>query len=300
MNESQIKEKAIAYEALLAFFSDEKKAWEVLESLNIDYSSSFASYTREFTSSMEEEARFNSIWRNIRSSFLSSKIEFSVINNPGDVHFLYYTGNKDILTNPKLTFLGSVMPSLQARQDTALVVIEAIKNGYTIMAPFESGLGPYALSVAIKMGGNVVAVLSSELSKCPNEALLPLMEKIYDKGMLLTQFAPSVKREKWHVVLRNRFLSSFSDGFYFAEEKDGGPSWSIIDGALKSGKRVAIASSAILNPNYTWCRDRLDKGAFSIKKTSEIKKLFASKTKKKETSEKNEPDLFSFFGENEC
>ena len=298
MDDKSMREKAVAFSALTLYYDgDGEKAWNTLESLNADFSLSFASYTREFAPTAEEEAKFNSIWRDVRSSFSDSKIPFTVAEyseegNP--VHFLYLAGKAELIESRKLVFLGSVMPSLQGRKDTALAVMEAVKNGYCILAPFEPGLGPYALSVALKEGGNAVAVLSSELSKCPSENLLPLMEEIYKRGLLVSQFPPCVKREKWHVVLRNRFLSSFGDVFYMAEEKDGGPGWAVFDAALKNGRKCALAHSAVENPNFSWCSDRVGKGAVVIRKPREIKSLFTVPRKRRSAVEDTTGDLFGY------
>lgn len=289
MDDKYLKEKASAYTALSLFYSDDKKAWDTLSALKADYSLSFPSYTREFTSSLDEEARFNSIWRDVRASFESCRINYSVLpyeDEENSIHFLYLAGDESLINGKKLVFLGAVMPSLEARKDTYLCVKEAINNGYTIVAPFESGLGPYALSVAIKEGGKAVAVLPSNLTTCPNESLLELMEAIYNKGLLLSQFSPYTKREKWHMVLRNRFLSSFGDAFYLSEEKDGGPGWAVFDGALKKGKKCALSYSSASNVNFSWCRIRSEEGALVIKKPKEIKKLFTVSRKKREEGKK--------------
>ena len=98
MSQPVIKEKAIAYEALSLFYKgDRDKAWNVLSSLNADFSSPFASYTRDFTSSFQEETEFNEIWRNTRDAFSKERIPFSVIDEEDErvkdkmapVHFLY-------------------------------------------------------------------------------------------------------------------------------------------------------------------------------------------------------------------
>ncbi len=299
MDDRLLSEKAAAFTALTLFYGgDEKKAWSVLSALDADYSVPFASYTREFTQSSEEEGAFNALWRDVRSSFDSSRIPFSVMeySSPlSDVHFLYLAGRRELLEGRKLCFLGAVMPSLQGRQDTALCALEAVKNGYIVTAPFDSGLGPYALSVALKESGDVCAVLSSSLTKCPNENLLSLMEAVYEKGLLVSQFSPYTKREKWHVVLRNRFLSSFADAFYMAEEKDGGPGWAVFDAALKNGRKCALSSSASGNPNFTWCRMRSESGSSVIKKPSEIKSLFPAEPRRRKASRQDplQGDLFS-------
>ena len=279
--------EAIFYTTLKAFYDDEERAWREIKTHHIDFELPFASYLSEFASPTEMD-RLNNIWCDVRRSYDLVRIPYEIIPYSGqqeDVHFLYAAGRTELLEKKKLVYIGAVMPSLQARKDTALSVIEAVKNDYTIMAPFEAGLGPYALSVALKNGGNVCAVLPCFLSRCPNEKLLSLMEGIYNSGLLLSPFSPYTKSEKWHVVLRNRFLSSFGDGFYLPEEKDGGPGWAVFDQAIKNGKRCAISSSSLSNPNFSWCQERGEKGVLEIKKPRDIKLLFTTPKKRKKVQE---------------
>lgn len=280
---------AIVYTTLRTFYSgDGEKAWKEMEERDIDYSIPFASYLGEFASS-EEKEHLNAVWCDVRRSFDSVRIPYEIIpySDPvSDVHFIYTAGRRELIEKKKLVYTGAVMPSLQARKDTALSVMEAVKNDYTVVAPFEGGIGPYALSVALKEGGSLCAVLPCFISKCPNENLLSLMEGIYDSGLLLSPFSPYTKSEKWHVVLRNRFLASFGDGFYLPEEKNGGPGWAVFDQAFKNGKRCAVSSSSLSNPNFSWCRERSEMGALEIKKPRDIKLLFTTPRKRK-NSEKS-------------
>lgn len=290
-----IKEKAIAYESLVSFFKgDREKAWSVLSSLNADFSSPFASYTREFTSSFQEESDFNDIWRRTRDSFSSERIPFSVMDEndervkggmaPG--HFLYSAGSREIGKEKRLVILGSPLPSLQAKNDIFNGVSLASEKGWAVVAPFDSGSGAYALQSALKLGALPIAVLSSWLSKCPSESLLDLMEQVYSKGILITQASPSMKFEKWHVVLRNRFLSSFGDGFFLVEEKNGGPSWAVFDPAVEKGKKAAISFSAATNPNFSWCIERLQGDVIPYKKPKDLQKLFGEEKTPRKRREK--------------
>lgn len=305
MSSTSVREKAIAYEALYLFFKeDEKKAWSVLSSLKTDFSDNFASYAKEFLEDPLEQERFAEIWRKVRDDFASEKIPFVVLEE-GDplfpavpstelVHFLYVAGNLSALGSKKLVFLGTGMPSLQARSDTAEAVMEAVKENCTILAPFDMGLPAYALSLALKEGGKAVAFLPNGISKCPNEGLLELMGQVYEKGLLVTQFSPAQKSEKWHVVLRNRFLGGFADACFLAEEKDGGPSWPIFDGAMEKGKPTMIPASIGDNPNYGWCHNRLEKGSLPYTKPRDIRRLFpAVAAPKREKFVDLTPDLFS-------
>ena len=295
MLQTAIKEKAVAYEALSLFYKgDRDKAWDVLSTLNADFSSPFASYTREFTSSSREEMVFNELWRNSRDAFSREKIPFSVIDEEDErvkgrmapVHFLYSAGERELGNEKRLVILGSPLPSLKAKSDIFDAVSLSAEKGWAVVAPFDSGSGAYALQSALKLGALPIAVLSSGISKCPSESMLELMEQVYSKGILITQNAPSVKYEKWHVVLRNRFLSSFGDAYFLVEEKNGGPSWAVFDPAVEKGKKTSISLSAASNPNYSWCSERLKGNVVPYKKPKDLLKLLGDEKKPGKRREK--------------
>ncbi|MBQ0071894.1 MAG: DNA-processing protein DprA, partial [Spirochaetales bacterium] len=273
--------------------------------LHADFSNTFASYSKEFAPTLEEQSRFDAIWRKVREDFAKERIPFVVLeegcpqfpkqNGKEKVHFLYVAGNLSALGQKRVVFLGTSMPSLQGKADTLEAVTEAVRENCTILAPFDLGLGAYALSCALKEGGKAVAFLSSGISKCPSEGLLELMEQVYKKGLLVTQFSPAVKAEKWHVVLRNRFLGSFAEAAFLGEEKDGGPSWPIFDGVATANRPTMIPLSLGSNANFSWCGERLEKGSLPYTKARDIRKLFpstSSSAPRKEKAVDLTPDLF--------
>ncbi|MGN1164350.1 MAG: DNA-processing protein DprA [Candidatus Ornithospirochaeta sp.] len=289
MSENTVREKAVAFEALSIFFGDSDKAWKVLEALGADSYSSFASYTREFTSTQEDAGRFDEIWRTVRDKFASEKIPYNTIGeddplskgNISSFHFMYSAGKKSLDSSPRLVVLGPPLPSQEAKANIFDCCGYAASKGWSIVAPLDSGSGSHALRSALKLGAKTIAVLPSFLSKCPSENLLEIMEKVYSEGTLLTPFSPVVKYEKWHVVKRNTFIASFGDAFFLSEEKDGGPSWAIFDAASQE-KGKAISINALSNPSLSWCRSRLMPPVITYTKPKDLDKLFhEEKTKRK-------------------
>ena len=299
------KHEAMCYEALCNLTNDREEAWRLIKSLKIDGSSPLPTYSQAlFLSIGASEEAINSSWISVRDCFDKERISFEVLKD-GDglfpinrgkesVHYLYAAGNVELLKEQRITFLGMSHPSIQGKSDILSAVSEAVSNGYAIMAPLDTGLGAFALSVALKENGKAIAFLSGGLSKCPSEGLLALQGEIYSKGLLLSIFAPSMKVERYHVVYRNRYLAGIAEAVYLAEEKDGGPSWAIFDPAMESGIPVMLSKSIVDNPNFTWANDRASKGAMIAKKGSDIKKMMiGNKKPKKDKFFDSTPDLFA-------
>lgn len=296
--------KAISYEVLSSFFKNDVKAWEEFEKIRNDDLNYFVSFSSRFTKSEEEKRRFEDIWRNVRDSFSSLKINYDILikgeenfpkNIDGDTKVLYSAGKKVLMEGKKIAIFGRRDPSLSAKDDARKIVDQSISLGYTILSPLERGLNLYILSYALENGGNVIGVLSNSLNKCPFTEAEGVMEELYNKGLLLSQFAPSKKREPWHVALRNRFISFFGDAFFLLEEGDGGPEWKIVDEALMNGKRVMTTVSNVNNPNYRWFKNRVDEsGMLVYKKKGDLKLLFPNPVTTKRIKKVKEklPSLF--------
>ena len=281
-------EEAKCFETLASITGDEKKAFELMRNLSIDGSSPIPFYSNAISMATGKNPDdICSLYKSISESFDNEKIDYSIIpyTNPifpknksiEPVFYLYAAGKKELLLKNRVTCLGSPMPSIQGKSDMAAAVGAIVAAEGAVLAPLDTGSGAFALSRALKEGGAAIGVLSSPVSKCPSSALLDLMGELYENGLLISQFAPSVKSQKWHVVLRNRFISGISENVYLAEDKDGGPGWAIFDLALALGARCYISKALADNPNSKYSIDRLQNGAFVEKSPKDIARLINQK-----------------------
>ena len=220
-------EEAKCFEALVLLLKDQKKAWKLMNELNIDGSASLPFYINVLYASCGKSAdEISSCYKQISDAFASEHIDFSIIpkisplfpynKSEEPVYYLYAAGNTELLKKKRVTCLGSPLPSLQGKSDMAKAVSEILALDYAVCAPLDNGLSAFALSYALKEGGDAIGILSGSLSKCPHSGLLELMGQLYEKGLLLSQFPPSTKSEKWHVVLRNRFIAGISEDIFLA------------------------------------------------------------------------------------
>lgn len=296
-------EEAKCFETLASILGDERKALALMKDLEIDGSSPLPFYANAiYAATGKTNDELCAMYKTISEAFDSEKIDYSILSytNPlfphnksiEPVYYLYVAGKKELLSKKRVTCLGSPLPSLQGKSDMAACVEAIVHSDGAVLAPLDTGLGAFALSRALKEGGSAIGVLSSSISKCPSAQLLELMGELYEKGLLITQFAPSVKSQKWHVVLRNRFIAGISENVYLAEDKDGGPGWAIFDLALELGANAYVSSSLVDNPNYKWARERTLMGAKIEKTPKDISRLFASK-RKDVIFDDLTPDLFS-------
>ncbi len=291
-------EKARLYETILALVKEKKEAYRLFTeySFSADISSPMPSWygrAKPLPGFTEDEVLTR--WRMIRDGFESAKVPFDVIGEEspyfprmkGELFpFIYSAGDKTLLAQKRVTLLGSPLPSVKGKSDTLDAVKAIIENGSAVMAPLEAGIGAFALQIAIRLGGKAIGVLSCPISSCSSEALLPLQKELYLKGLLISVFPPSARAEKWMQKIRNEFLSSISGSVFLAEEKDGGPSWSVADPCLKRGDLLMMPLAAVSNPLFSWMGARSEE-ALIYRSGKDIKKLVPKGSKIVG------PDLFS-------
>lgn len=299
-------EEAKCFEALSILTGDRDKAWRLMVELNIDGSASLPFYGNALYAAIGKSLDEISIaYKEVEDAFSEIRADYSIIpfadrlfpenNSDEKVFYLYAAGNKELLAKSMVACVGAPSPSIQGRSDMANAVSTLVASDIAILAPLDSGLGAFALSVALKENGSAIAVMSSPIARCQNPQLLDLMGELYEKGLLISQFAPNVKSQKWHVVLRNRFLAGILKGVYLAEDKDGGPAWAIFDYAKELGATTMIAKALVDNPNCRWPRDRVASGSLIERNPKDLLKLAKKNASQSKSNVFDDliPDLFS-------
>lgn len=82
------------------------------------------------------------------------------------------------------------------------------------MSGMAKGIDACAATVCINEGGYTIAILGNELDICyPSEHQL-LMDKIREKGLLISEYPPGTRPTRYNFPKRNRLISAWSDKEY--------------------------------------------------------------------------------------
>ena len=291
------KEKAVNYETLYALTGDRERSWKLLMALP-DPEKPLVEAAAALSSVIEKSTEdIVSRHADIASAFAAERIETKVLF-PESPFFpeqrgeffpvVYASGNMELLKKRRVTFLGMPHPSLQGKSDAAKALGYLLEDDVAVLLSLDDGIPAFAAQLLLKNNGNVIAVLSGPVSKCQSQEEAQLRGRIYDSGLLLSVFPPSQKTERWLVMVRNSFMASVTESVFLAEEKDGGPSWSVFDRVLLSGGRAMLPSSLLDVPSYTFARKRAESGALTFSSHKDIRRLIPKMKK-----ESSVPDLFA-------
>ncbi len=291
------KEKAVNYETLFTITGDRARAYRLLMALpdpEVNLDSAIPALSETVGKDGKEIAE---IRKAIYDAFSSERIETKAIfpesplfpKEEGEFFpVIYASGDLSLLSSRRVTVLGMPKPSMQGKSDALSVLSYFAEHDVTALVSLDDGIPMLSAEVMLRGNGRLIAVLSGPISKCTSEDEARLRGKIYASGLLLSIFPPSQRIERWLVMVRNSFMASISESVFLAEEKDGGPSWSVFDKVLAGGGRAMLSASMLDVPSYTWARRHIESGALTYSGDKDLKRIIPKAADRAQV-----PDLFS-------
>ena len=291
------KERAANYETLAALTGDRTRSYRLLMAMPDPERPLYdAAPVLSETLGVPGE-RIRMLRRGVGEAFAAERLPVKVLfpesrrfpKECGDFFpVIYAAGDLSLLDGQRITLTGMLKPSFQGRSDAAAAVSYFMEHDAAVLTTLDDGIPSLAVSMLLKGGGKPIAVLSGPLSKCSSAHDAEIQGRIFASGLLLSVFPPSQKIERWLVMIRNSFIASISGSVLLAEEKDGGPSWSVFDKVLAAGGRAMLSASMLSVPSYTWARQRTESGALTYSSGRDLRRLLP-----KAALADDVPDLFS-------
>lgn len=190
--------------------------------------------------------------------------------------FLYIRGKKSLLYEDRtVALVGSRMASEKAKENTRRVADALGKNGITIVSGLAKGIDVTAHEEALRMGFNTIAVIGTNLNQYYPPENREVQEAIEQRGLVVSQFSPANKTERWFFPLRNGTMSGLSLATVIMEAGETSGALKQADFALKQGRQVLIPESALHIDSITWPAKYVAKGAEVVSKPIDIIRILA-------------------------
>ena len=173
---------------------------------------------------------------------------------------LFYQGNIELLSKPKLAIVGARKCSEIGKQSVRKVVNE-LGNHFTIVSGLARGIDTCAHMEALKNKGNTIAVIGTGLDVYypkENKALQDYMSKNH---LVLSEYAPSEQAVKYHFPERNRIISGLCQGVLVVEAKLRSGSLITCERAMEEGRDVFAIPGNILDGKSAGCHHLIQEGA---------------------------------------
>ena len=207
--------------------------------------------------------------------------------------FLYARGRIELLQEQRtVALVGSRQASDKAKLNTERVAEALGRNGITIVSGLAKGIDVTAHRSALKKNYNTIAVIGTNLNQYYPKENKEVQLEIEKKGLIVSQFSPATKTERWFFPLRNGVMSGLSLATVIMEAGETSGALKQADFAIKQGRQVLIPVKALEMSTITWPKKYVEKGAQTVATPKEIiQKLAANHIFDKDIEEEEQLDV---------
>ncbi len=178
---------------------------------------------------------------------------------------LYCKGNLQLLTMKKVAVVGSRTPTLYGKQVVKKLSTVLVETNSAIVSGLARGVDTEAHLSAIKTGGCTIAVTAAGFSHpYPPENQTFLQNTSAQSLLVVSEYPPHVKPQKWHFPTRNRIISGLSYATIIIEAKRKSGSLITADLALEQGREVFAVPGSIFAPESEGTNWLISQGAYCL------------------------------------
>lgn len=188
-------------------------------------------------------------------------LELKEIYNPPVL--LFYQGNIELLSKPKLAVVGARQASQIGCQSVKKIIKET-NNQFVIVSGLARGIDTAAHVSALKNGGSSIAVIGSGLDVYHPTENKKLQEYMSYNHLVLSEYFTGEQPLKFHFPERNRIIAGLCQGIVVAEAKMRSGSLITCERALEEGREVFAIPGNIIDGKSDGCHHLIQEGAKCI------------------------------------
>ena len=184
---------------------------------------------------------------------------------------LFLEGNINLLNMPQLAIVGSRKPTaggLNALSDIISQLVSA--SNMVVTSGLALGVDAHSHKVCLANQANTIAVLGCGIDVIYPQRHKALYTEIKARGLLVSEFPPSVLPIQKHFPRRNRIISGLSWGTLVAEAQIKSGSLVTAKYAAEQGREVLAMPSNIHNPKAKGCHWLIKQGAKLVECAQDI------------------------------
>ena len=214
--------------------------------------------------SFDIEKEYKNLLKKDIKLLVHSEIPNSLRNIVDAPIYLYAKG--DILTPfkfPLAAIVGSRNMTAYSKDVIDEIVDILVSKGYSIVSGLANGVDSYAHRRSIKHT-KAIAVLGTGITECYPESNRDLYEDIISNGLVLSEYPPRFKVDKYTFAARNRIISGLSDIVIIIQaSKKSGSLITAISG-LEQGKDIYVLPGLLKDESFEGSNNLIRDGAYII------------------------------------
>lgn len=183
---------------------------------------------------------------------------------------LYYAGDISLLSGRCVSVVGSRTTNTYGRSTAEKIARQLAGKDVCVISGMARGIDTCVHKSVLAAGGKTAAVLGCGLDICYPPENRILMEKIEKKGLLLTEYEPGTRAEKYNFPNRNRIISGLSEVTVVVQARNRSGSLITAELAAEQGREV-MAVPGNIDSQYNLGSNKLIKeGATPIISVTDI------------------------------
>lgn len=183
---------------------------------------------------------------------------------------LYTIGNASLLNQPSLAIVGSRKGNGYARKVIEELLPGLINRGVIITSGLAKGVDTIAHQTTIQFGGNTIGVLGNGFFHVYPQENKQLAENMKKEHLLISEYPPHTKPQKWHFPMRNRIINGLSIGTLIIQAEERSGSLITAEYALQEGREVFAIPGNMFDPLSKGTNMLIQQGAKLVLKSEDI------------------------------
>lgn len=160
---------------------------------------------------------------------------------------LYCAGDLSLLNGKMAAVVGSRKFTEYGREIAEMIGRELAKASIPVVSGMAYGIDTFAHEGTLGAFGKTVAVLGTGINKAYPASNRGLMDRIYQQGLIVSEFEPDFPGKRYAFPLRNRIISGISSHVIIVEAGNKSGALITANYALEQGKEIYAVPGSILS-----------------------------------------------------
>ncbi|GMB08473.1 DNA processing protein [Thermolongibacillus altinsuensis] len=188
---------------------------------------------------------------------------------------LYAKGKMEHLQNLKMiSVVGTRMPTEEGIVSLRKLLLPLLENEWVIVSGLAKGIDTEAHRLCLQHNGNTIAVIAGGFQHIYPRENHFLSRQLMTNQLIISEFPPYVRPQKWHFPLRNRIISGLSVGTVVVQARERSGSLITADLALQQGREVFAVPSSIVTNHSVGTNRLIQQGAKLVITSEDIEEEF--------------------------
>ncbi len=179
-------------------------------------------------------------------------------------------GSLSLLKEKKLAVVGARNGDQYGKEALQKIIPPLIKKNIAIVSGLARGIDTFSHKEALKSNGKTIAVVAGGFQHFYPKENADLANRIAKQGLILTEYAPNIKPERWQFPARNRIISGLSNAVLVVQAAKKSGSLITASFALEQGIEVFAVPGSITHPLSEGVHALISDGAKPVHSAADI------------------------------